>query len=390
MTIYTDSKAAIELIQKTLLASKARAWLKSSNTTILAAIKEAVHTKNLNLVLQKVKAHSGNALNDRADRVAKDGTKDNSPNDIAEISTRGFVYKPLWQNTLIEVPVRGFIKKLTNTIYKAEWTFFKANADEIHRSRTVDKDWSLFRALLQKFKKAQSRTIAENQKRIFAIRSINRALPTLEKRSIQRPDLYPTTVCTKCKKSNESFEHLTSCPRDIEKWEEGERNIIANIWNDLETKEKRNLSLDTLRRAVIPDNSQEKEQWRQKLARGIMRPKCKEDLQILGFSASKAKKILVYFLENWFFFFQREIWKSRCKKVIEWEKSHKITQKVKKTKRRRKEKEGTKSTVVQSVENRLRKHESKEEAKWPQILKLSLNEIQNWIKKGEFSPWNRG
>ncbi|CAG8661170.1 7983_t:CDS:2 [Gigaspora rosea] len=29
-----------------------------------------------------------------------------------------------------------------------------------------------------------------------------------------RPNLYPTTVCRKCKKNNETFDDLTSCPTD--------------------------------------------------------------------------------------------------------------------------------------------------------------------------------
>ena len=252
VTIYTDSKAAIEAIQNALSVDKTRVWLKSSNITILAAIKEGVRSKNLNLNMQKVKAHSGLLLNDRADKLAKEGAETGVTADIVEISTKGLTYKPLWQNTLIEIPIRNFVKKITNTIYKAEWTFVRSKADRIHQSRVKDKDWKIFRSLLVKLNKERSRTILEDQRRSFLIKSINRALPTLEKRKVQRPDLYVSGLCIKCKEEEESFEHLTSCSQDSRCWEKEEKRILEEIWNTLDSEEKWNISRESFCKEVIP------------------------------------------------------------------------------------------------------------------------------------------
>ena len=42
---------------------------------------------------------------------------------------------------LIEIPMRSFLKNITNTIYKVEWTFFKGKGDEYHNYRVIEKNW---------------------------------------------------------------------------------------------------------------------------------------------------------------------------------------------------------------------------------------------------------
>ena len=49
-----------------------REWMKISNSSILSAIREVVLGKKIELILEKVKGHSGNEWNDRADKIAKE------------------------------------------------------------------------------------------------------------------------------------------------------------------------------------------------------------------------------------------------------------------------------------------------------------------------------
>ena len=58
---YTDSKAAIEAIEKHQTISKLRNWFKAKNRSILRQILDCCKAKNLNLSLHKVKGHSGNS-----------------------------------------------------------------------------------------------------------------------------------------------------------------------------------------------------------------------------------------------------------------------------------------------------------------------------------------
>jgi hypothetical protein len=149
--------------------------------------------------------------------------------------------------------LRSFIKKITNTIYRTEWTFFRGTSDKIHRSRIIEKNWKVFRALLLKLKKAQSKTLYENHKCNFVIKCINRTLSTLEKRSLQRLDLYPTSICVKCQQKKEIFEHLVCCSRDIDQWKKEKMRIVKEIWKKLSSEEKRYCILDSLFRSIIPN-----------------------------------------------------------------------------------------------------------------------------------------
>jgi ribonuclease HI len=389
VTINTDSKAAIGAIQSSLNTNKARAWFRTTNSTILSAIKEAVASKEIQLCLIKVKAHSGLIWNDRADRLAKEGLDSDLISESKEITSRGRVYKPLWQNTSIEVPLRDFIKKVTNTIYKVEWTLLRANKDQRHRDRLGNKDWSVFRLLLRKIEKAQSKTIKEDLRRSFVLKCINRALPTLEKRKIQRPDLYSSAICIKCLEEVETFEHLTECSQDEILWLEGEKNIVEDIWTNLVPESERDFSELALHEALIPE-AHKKTIWRSKLARGILENQFRENLRALGLSKNKARTLLSNFLEKWLIFFQSSIWKKRCSRIIEWEKTLNIKLQDKRKKKAKKKSQGKekragKKSVVSEEECINIK-----EKKWNQTLKSAFEEISKWIEKGSFSVWNSG
>jgi len=178
---------------------------------------------------------------------------------ILEVSTRSFTFKPIWKNFLIEIPFRNFVKKITNTCYKAEWTFFRGRGDEIHKSRVKEKDWRIFRLLLLNLRKAKSKTIQENQRRSFILKYINRAFPTLEIRKKQRPDLYPIADCIKCQQETESFEHLMFCLQDTEAWIKKEKRIIEETWGELDPEEKVNCTVKVFTRAILLETLQAKD-----------------------------------------------------------------------------------------------------------------------------------
>ena len=78
--------------------------------------------------------------------------------------------------------------------------------------------------------------------------------------------------------------------------------------------------------------------WRRKLARGIIEAETYAKIIALGFTKNKARKMLGSFLERWLLFFQKDIWKNRCTKVAEWERSLGIDNKKKKIKTNKKKK----------------------------------------------------
>ena len=66
--LFTDSQAAIDGIKKSLTTSiTPRFWLKANNDSIISNIKHRISTLHLTVKLHKIKGHSGNEYNDKAD-----------------------------------------------------------------------------------------------------------------------------------------------------------------------------------------------------------------------------------------------------------------------------------------------------------------------------------
>ncbi|GBB90990.1 hypothetical protein RclHR1_18070005 [Rhizophagus clarus] len=73
MHIYTDSQSAIDSINNMLQLRGIieRKLFKQNNYILLYAIVDLVYIKRINLILHKVKGHSGCIWNDKADKLAK-------------------------------------------------------------------------------------------------------------------------------------------------------------------------------------------------------------------------------------------------------------------------------------------------------------------------------
>src|SRR5690349_6217281 len=74
--IYTDSQSAICMINDQHNKS-GRKILKQSNSLILLKINILVQEKKMNLVLVKVKGHSGDAMNEMVNELAKNSGSSN-------------------------------------------------------------------------------------------------------------------------------------------------------------------------------------------------------------------------------------------------------------------------------------------------------------------------
>jgi ribosomal protein S20 len=90
-------------------------------------------------------------------------------------------------------------------------------------------------------------------------------------------------------------------------------------------------------------------------------------------------------------FFQTHIWKERCSKIIEWERELHITQKAKRIRKNKEnKKEKGKRSRLKLLGKKINKEENNEDEEWIQVLELSFIEIQSWIRKGVWAPWNKG
>jgi ribonuclease HI len=74
LVIFTDSNAAIRNISKGLVYIDRNEVLKKKNALWVLKIVDIVKTKNIQIEWVKVKSHSKNRWNDKADSLAKKGT----------------------------------------------------------------------------------------------------------------------------------------------------------------------------------------------------------------------------------------------------------------------------------------------------------------------------
>ncbi|CAB4442084.1 unnamed protein product [Rhizophagus irregularis] len=129
--IYIDSQSAIYMINNQHNKS-GRKLLKQSNSLILLKIDILLQEKKMDLVLVKVKGHSGNVMNEMVDELAKNTSNSSCYfNNRFNYSNRTVRFFPIFKQISIEYNLRKFIKTLMNTRVAAEWSMLKTNGHEI-------------------------------------------------------------------------------------------------------------------------------------------------------------------------------------------------------------------------------------------------------------------
>ena len=123
--IRIDSNAVIYVITNCLRNEKIHDWLKTKNNNILQAIKKVCRSKLVQLRFTKIKSHSGDIYNDLADTLAKEGSYEAHSTALNNISSSSIKYITEWKNLNLETLLRAFVKKIVQTMYKADWTWLR-------------------------------------------------------------------------------------------------------------------------------------------------------------------------------------------------------------------------------------------------------------------------
>ena len=149
---------------------------------------------------------------------------------------------------------------------------------------------------------------------------------------------------------------------------------------------KLDLSLEdnALREALYGENSEEKMHIRKMHLRGLTNKKQHADICKIAKSKSKANKVLIIFIEQFWSCFYERLWKFRCEVMVEWEKEHNITTKEKKRKKIKKKGKANKENVSPIDETK----ESKKE-KETRIQKVASDRVDRWIRSGGKEGWLR-
>ena len=121
--VITDSEVAITSLTEKKKKIQGKQWIRETNYDIKRSIAEIASLKEIDLELVKIKGHSGNRWNSRADMLAKLGSKLDSKNNIDRILDRppeSSNVSLYWKDKIVEIPTRKFLKEILDIKTGAE------------------------------------------------------------------------------------------------------------------------------------------------------------------------------------------------------------------------------------------------------------------------------
>ncbi|GET60783.1 ribonuclease H-like domain-containing protein [Rhizophagus irregularis DAOM 181602=DAOM 197198] len=344
VTIYTDSQTAIDGLRSCFssIYSNSRLYYKTTNFELWAIIERTIFSKNLTVLPVKVKAHSGNYLNDFADSLANTAHTASSSILISGMdlaSAHDFVL--IYDNDVVcEFNPRHLLKQYYQTQLMRELL----NLTRFHfislLSTNIDYivDWELTWFTLN-FKPSHDASFTpEHASRhlTFKFKLFLDDLPTLEKLKRTRPDLYiDELTCRSCIDRMEDLMHLFMCKKRRLPMQQ----ILQSYQNHLIFKllEASNLAdIDPTpfiaKLTSLSCWSFSSTNWSSfALICGCL-PKLFIDLFVdLSIPSTSAIKIIAAIHNNFVQKFRRRIWNPRSYEKSRWENAMNITYKLKTT-----------------------------------------------------------
>src|SRR5581483_11293109 len=226
VTICTDSMVCIQQMEK-IINKKRLKWEKIANSTLWSFINWIIQKQKLSLSMVKIKAHSGDLLNDLTDKLAKDSYKYNYPNLSISNDFRTQQTMVKWSNVLIEKPHREFMKQLYQAKYFNRFMSLNRNARIMSLTVNDTIDWKLSFFFFNYNGNKLSTDFDSSGLKVFKLKCLTNTLPTLTVLKTRYPFIYnnydwscPYNVETidygniksykRCKKE-EDFTHLWTC-----------------------------------------------------------------------------------------------------------------------------------------------------------------------------------
>ena len=219
--IYTDSAAAIQGITNALAIQQQAKWAKLNNITLLQHIRSCITSKHLTVSMHKVKGHSDNYYNDLADNLAKGGLASEFILDLdftRVLDTGGQGFYLSWRDLKIDINYRQFIKSLQQTHWEASWST-SCQFRETFSRNTDYNTADLFFAHTASFSGRNCNSWSTHYLWSFCLKLFSNSLPTQDK-LIQRKHTNFNWTCAGCMDSThtESLSHLLTCKGYIKEW----------------------------------------------------------------------------------------------------------------------------------------------------------------------------
>jgi len=248
VTIHTDSKATIDgfhrLPEFNRLSIRKRE--KITNYPIWCMLSFIIAQMDLDVTMTKVKAHSGDRLNDMADELAKKAVIQ-SPRLILNLTNIPALRMIMTCDDFhIEMSSRQCLKHLSHAKNFYQFLLLRRSDELLLLSEQHHIHWPTTTFMLNSNQTNidQSTTsFIQHRHHAFKYKLFMNELPTLNQINMRRPDLYKKTTCVLCSQESESQEHVWTCP------------VHHNTWTNILNKAAQFLLCEIIRRNDTPPSS---------------------------------------------------------------------------------------------------------------------------------------
>ena len=268
--IYTDSAAAIANVNKAKSKWRFNRIFKEKNWDTLIKIANLLKAKKLNLELTKVRGHSNNKWNDRADFLAKKATTLIQSTDIhADLNTR-ISSLLFWGDHRVEKVTRLFLKKILETWNCTNWRLTEAILALEPETNSPKLDWHTYWKRLKKLKGTKCNTLQKSKRLATQLKCLSGNLPVLKTLLTRRPDIYTSDICIVCNSGiSETQDHLAECSYYKISWQNIEGSAIDLIWSRFSKEEKLRCPKHLLCKILLGDSEDKIKEKRKLWIRGL-------------------------------------------------------------------------------------------------------------------------
>jgi hypothetical protein len=368
--------------------------MKRKNYNLVVNIEDTIRAKELDLELVKVKGHSDNRWNSRADSIAKKGANIQDRNEIIEEPVLRSNITLFWEDKVVENLTRDFVKEVLNIRNNADWSCSSAVKKLEPDRKKNEHCW----VLLWKKIKNQSGTkciSTTRSKRLSTLfKCIQEKMPILKELVLRRPDLYTDAKCIVCKEGKEEDQdHLATCSFYKNYWIKAETLAITIAWSTLSEEKKKSITQIHLKEAIWGQTEEESAEVRKKLIKGLLHEELVERVQNIVISVQETRNFLMSIVDTIWNEFYEKIWKERCNKVTEWEKSQGISTKKKRSKNKAAEQQNKVSHKVLSRSRdgnskKIKDIKKEKETESENIEDIWRNTVRNLINNNKRPYWN--
>jgi len=212
VNIFTDSQTCIQNFHKIFNTYRYRKLLKVKNYHLWFIIKDLIIRKNLTVDLIKVKGHSNDPHNDRADELAKASAKATA---LIAINTRSFSHSVVTAKWADKFTIFQDFRKWMQIPLNVSLYNTYINNDSIYNLAPAIKESRINWSLTHKLFKRTPHLRHDKLTRIFSyrIKNINHSLPHGDLKHKHYPKLYtdPNTWCPLCNLYEDTNCHRSIC-----------------------------------------------------------------------------------------------------------------------------------------------------------------------------------